>query len=108
MSDVADVLERAAALIEPEGAWTQGVLGRDANGRILMARDLGRAVCFCAQGAIIRVSDASLAWHAVQAVQKIIRSEGLGYWNDRPGRTQKQVVAKLREAAKLAREKRDA
>lgn len=105
MSAVADILDRAADLIEPEGAWTQGVLGRDAKGRILMARNLDRAVCFCAQGAIIRASkDAEvLAYQASQVVRKVIHQEGIGWWNDRRARTQQQVVATLRHAAALAR-----
>ncbi|MFA6031846.1 MAG: hypothetical protein WC889_02965, partial [Myxococcota bacterium] len=58
MSDlsVADVLERAADLIEPEGAWTQGESARDANGKPLKQGSDHNAVCWCVLGAIGKVA----------------------------------------------------
>ena len=95
---VADVLERAADLIEPEGKWTQGKYGSHDS-------------CMCAKGAIYHVG----AWderadEALEAVYAILPSTGiisdrLVAWNDAPERTQAEVVAKLREAAALARAK---
>jgi hypothetical protein len=102
---IADILDAAADLIEPEGAWTQGVLGRDERGCILTSNELGRAVSFCAAGAIQRA--AGLPFQTPEGahrfVRKVIGRKEIGYWNDRPRRTQAEVVAKLREAAALAR-----
>jgi hypothetical protein len=33
MTDLADILNAAADLLEPEGAWIQGAFGRDEDGR---------------------------------------------------------------------------
>ena len=104
---VADVLDAAADLIEPEGAWCQKALGFDALGcSVGAADDIERAVCFCAAGAIWRV----VGHHSsrVQAVFEQLNKAtggtgGVGHWNDARKRTQAEVVAKLREAAALAR-----
>jgi hypothetical protein len=111
MSDalsVADVLERAADLIEPEGAWTQGVYARDAEGHILGAGTAPEAVCFCALGAIEHIgghgapAKAFLARHIMPEGYRST-THTVGSFNDDPRRTQAEVVAKLREAATLAR-----
>ncbi|TKD50193.1 DUF6197 family protein [Sphingomonas baiyangensis] len=98
---VADVLEAAAKLIEPEGAWTQGSLARDENGRMVLPRDAD-ACCWCASGAIMHYGgDApNDAWSNFSATIGGV----IPHWNDHQGRTQAEVVAKLREAAALARE----
>lgn len=109
MSDnlsVADVLERAADLIEPEGAWTQGCGSRDDSGANLDDAEPGEggpAVCFCAAEAIWRVN--ALYYGINPAHQFMMRFVGgeIPKWNDAPERTQAEVVAKLREAAALAR-----
>jgi hypothetical protein len=94
---VADVLERAADLIEPEGAWTQGdYVGP--NGR-----------CWCVLGAIKRAGH----FHndinpAALALKDVVGKTWLHEWNDAPERTQAEVVAKLREAATLSRSREDA
>lgn len=93
------VLERAAALIEPEGAWTQGAYGRDVLGAPCGGRS-DKAVCRCAAGAILNVGP-----HCYDAEDFHRRVTGQGYeaFNDAPGRTQAEVVAALRQAAELAR-----
>lgn len=99
---VADVLDRAADLIEPEGAWTQGAPARTAGGRGTDSGDR-EAVCFCAIGAINRAGYwdwplTSACWKAVEDT-----TVGLAKWNDAPERTQAEVVAALRAAAEKAR-----
>lgn len=109
--DVADILDRAADLIEPEGRWMQRHAGRDAKGRIVDPDRIDAAVCFCAVGAIWKavggMTDANKRFvidECFPPVHRAIRRErGIGTWNDHPKRTQAQVVAKLREAAALAR-----
>ena len=96
---VADVLNAAADLIEPEGAWTRGVLARNASGNLVMPCN-PEAICWCALGAI------RVAGHFVQAAtrsvcffRRHIGVESIEDWNDATGRTQVEVVAALRAAA---------
>ena len=109
-SSVADILDRAADLIEPEGRWMQGDLGRDAHGeRIDVCERLGDAVCFCMEGAIEYVArrHGMRPHEAFEAVKPVIANgtAALFYWNDRKGRTQTEVVAALRQAASAERAK---
>jgi len=106
---IADILDKAADLIEPEGAWTQGfeLSGKDG--------------CHCAATAIEAVVhevsepelDAGLdAYDAFEPMEFFAQIVGfrqsiwgtIWYWNDAPERTQAEVVAKLREASAKARE----
>jgi len=98
--NAAEVLERAADLIEPVGAWTQDmyrVPGKD---------------CFCAVGAVGMVLGKG-KWIGGRAAEDFVDANSklfgmdasdLEEWNDTPGRTQAEVVAALRQAAALARE----
>jgi len=100
---VAEILERAADLIEPEGAWTQHASARDWRGAWVGVNDPG-AVCFCAIGAIHRAtSKENEVREAVLSLGKVIRSHSIQNYNDAYSRTQDEVVAKLREAAAKAR-----
>lgn len=95
-NSIADVLDKAADLIEPEGAWLGGTC---------------TAGCYCAWSAILAVtgkkgSDADATVPGVLLFAKLVgasNSHGIWRWNDAPERTQAEVVAKLREAAQLAR-----
>jgi hypothetical protein len=97
----ADVLERAADLLSMPGAWTQGESARNRSGE-QVPPDSDAAVCWCLDGAYERVGGqwGDRGW---SALSKVIRSGPIS-WNDSPRRTQAQVVAKLREAASLARD----
>lgn len=104
MASVAEVLEKAADLIEPEGAWTQGQLARGKSGRAV--DEFGsHAARFCAYGAICRVTRYN-APHvdAIGTLQRAIgRDRSITRWNDQRDRTQAEVVSKLRDAAAIAR-----
>jgi hypothetical protein len=104
---VAAVLRAAADLIEPEGKWTKGALGRDANGH--WTRDIDRAVCLCVVGAIRKaagceslLSTSPLATAARRHLERLVTKETASSWNDRQRRKQSAVVAALRQAAALA------
>lgn len=97
---IADVLDRAADLIEPEGRWIQGYFGLSTQ-----------APSCCAVGAIGRVAgilhpkDAE-CWIDENAIPYLgMSANRLELWNDVSWRTQAEVVSKLREAAALARER---
>lgn len=97
---VADVLERAAALIEPEGAWTQNEYTH-------------QLYAFCQLGAIAHVmaigATKASGTPAARALSAFLdptdESAGrvVARWNDAPERTQAEVVSALRTAATLTR-----
>jgi hypothetical protein len=92
--EIADVLERAADLIEPEGAWTQGSYG-------------GGHLPTCMGGAV-NIARGRQAWETpagdpIAAFLAQCLGQKVAFWNDAPERTQAEVVAKLREAAAKAR-----
>jgi hypothetical protein len=94
---VSEILFAAADLIEPEGAWTQRRFG---------SREAG---CYCIMGALHQHRwDAGLEFDdGVRAPALYLEGflgEIVAHWNDARGRTQAEVVAKLREAAEKARE----
>jgi len=92
---IAEVLEKAADLLEPEGRWTQHAYGRW-NG--------SGYSCWCMFGAIDAIaSDYKIGAQCNNVVDRVV-GQGLVDWNDAPGRTQPEVVAALRRAAALARE----
>lgn len=102
---IAEVLDRAADLIEPEGAWQQGTWARDVSGKAVTLW-CDKATCFCMRGAVVRASGLSMSAEltGINAALGFRRASQMARWNDREGRTQAEVVAKLREAAALARE----
>lgn len=92
---LADVLNRAADLIEPEGAWCQGSYGSSERG------------CFCMVGAVAEAmqvrppsaEDCTEIWQAVKGRRRSFDPAWPHRWNDRPNRKQAEVVAALRSAA---------
>jgi len=105
---IADILDKAAEIIEPEGAWTQHYYARGKSGNRVSSRRAAR--CFCALGAINFAAghnpdvDYIPAIHALEPFVKGEDAFDVPDWNDAPERTQAEVVAKLREAAAKARE----
>lgn len=100
--NTADILDQAADLIEPEGAWTQGWFARDRHGHKVPTWSPD-AVCWCAIGAILRAANLpSVAGAARSHIFSLVGP--IPDFNDAPERTQAEVVAKLREAAALARQ----
>lgn len=98
-----EVLEAAADLLERPGAWTQGAFARDRKGWPQVSHDC-RAICFCAVGAIYRVSGYGPATsEAFSHLSSQVRRNNIGEWNDKPNRTQSEVVAALRQAARQSR-----
>ncbi len=97
---VADILTAAADLIEPEGAWLQGAYTEDLR-------------CFCTLGALAHVSCKGATVVGSLAPAKTLAAylnaedssadRVITRWNDAPERTQAEVVATLRAAAKKAR-----
>ena len=110
MADIAAKLDEARALIEPEGAWTQGKYARGKSGREAKATSKS-AVCFCAMGAVGRVFDDShpnLCTPGMPHLAKAAGTDCIYQWNDAPERTQAEVIEALRKAAELARQEQSA
>jgi hypothetical protein len=102
-TDVAEILERAADLIEPEGAWVQGAFKRLREGS-------GVSYCYCAAGALIEVASSDSAYDEARRFLNAQlprpsdpEDSAVIAFNDADGRTQAEVVAALREAAAKAR-----
>lgn len=107
------VLDRAAALCER--GWTQGTAARYDDGSPAECYRDNDAVCWCAIGAISRASyetegEARVLYNASElaliewSVSAVSGYNSITAWNDAPERTQAEVVAALREAARRERE----
>lgn len=101
---VADVLDRAAELVER--GWTQDVLARDVLHNRVEPND-PQAVEWCLSGAM-SLADPQYRYRGKCAAQlrwllKIRPEASLVEWQDSPYRRQGHVVAALRRAAALAR-----
>jgi len=106
---IADVLEAAADLIEPEGAWIREAYSNGGDGVGADSDEIARATCFCVEGAVARVLNASgphgEAW-CDEHLNPLLGLAGPGavaQWNDDNAKDQAEVVTALREAAALAR-----
>ena len=88
----AEVLRKAAGHIERRG-WCQRRL-IDECGHICLAQGLAMAFADCVE---------SQPWMKARLLLKealgVPSDMGLAYWNDQPGRTAEEVIAKLREVA---------
>lgn len=104
-SEIRQVLELAAELLTPEGAWCQGAAALSTDGR-KVAADAPEAQARCLNGAVHAAAKSlGAGWiERYNAAQRQLR-ETLGdyrevwRWQDDPGRTQSQVLALLRKAA---------
>jgi hypothetical protein len=94
------ILKAARALITPEGAWTQGFYARTKNGFTVNTQSKD-ACSWCWLGAIAKVSD-NIGGPQYEAAHDLFkRVSGEKYpskFNDAPGRTQAEVLAKFDEA----------
>ncbi len=108
-TEIANILERAAELIETKG-WTQGSYVRYGNGEEVGDTDYD-AECFCISGALSHASkkkDFDMMCKAYYFLTDIIcktrnSTKCLEKWNDDPARTKEEVIAFLKSAAELAR-----
>jgi hypothetical protein len=92
-----EILKAARALITPEGAWTTGDLARNFKGEAVNSRS-PHAVCWCMSGAVRTASFYTSDWVAgIDALGKVM-SCSVPKFNDAPGRTQAEVLAKFDEA----------
>lgn len=106
----AEVLRRAADLIEPEGAWTKNANARTGKGGRETPPTASDARCWCVIGAIRRVSGFPLGSAALANTLGAVKTSlphpwdqrPVHAWNDSSRRRQAEVVAALRKAAARA------
>ena len=97
---IAQVLERAAARCER--GWCRGVDALDKAGQSVPPESMS-ATRWCVYGAVHCDTNDSARFMALDFFASHIRAL-ISHWNDAPERTQQEVVAALREAARRARE----
>lgn len=101
MSAVADVLNRAADLIERDGWCQRRYRGQDGehcvSDALIRAAGMGEPGDTGQQARVM-----TLYCEASDALRAKVRRKNLPRWNDAPGRTQAEVVAALRAAAERA------
>ncbi len=105
-----DIFKEARRILVKQGAWMQQFFAADVNGKLVEFDSLD-AVCFCATGALYRVTNHLLAGKGVfqdyvvgnamvaealdayaAGVLPVKGHGGLVRWNDVPERTQKEVI----------------
>lgn len=105
---ISQILSDAADLIEPEGAWTQGVSARQVNG--LPAGIFSDEACsWCLVGALDKAARnpryANAAWVEVnRRTSRDFRKLPVR-WNDQPDRKQSEVVGLLRKVSNELKER---
>lgn len=106
-----EILHAAGDLLEQPGAWIQHSSARTAH-RVNTVPFYKDAVCWCALGALSKVTD---GWShenlqgtdpcfIVEFLEKVVNVNYIPSWNDRLGQTQEEVVAAFRKAEQLALE----
>lgn len=82
MTTTAEILQKARDLISDEKNWTQGAMARDAVGwSFTDARDQD-AVCFCAVGALKRVTSMREYRDALDVLREELSGEQVVTFND--------------------------
>lgn len=107
-----EALRAAGDILAQPGAWIQRCSARMADGTQVAVYD-DRAVHWCALGALGKVTyqNANSDWgccDAMRAFDLLRAATGADFtagWNDRPGRTQEEVVATFRKAEQMAKER---
>jgi hypothetical protein len=99
-----EVLIKAAELLESSPtAWTQDWLARNTDGNTTSPRN-PNACSWCAMGAIAKVQNKPDASQTYDPASRLLASHlgvNIADWNDNHLRTREEVIAAMREAAKL-------
>lgn len=91
-----EILLKAADILTPRGAWTQGSFATDKAGLAVNVTS-PKAKCFCLEGAV-RKATGDNAIETAKALS-LIDIHSIYDWNDAPSRRKAQVIALLRKAA---------
>ena len=99
MNKYQELLTKAKALLVEQG-WTQGTYARDELGAKVRYHS-PRAVSFCGKGAIYKV-EAGGPLRAFHFLNLVCLGQSFVLFNDTPGRTKEEVLAKYDQAIELA------
>lgn len=107
MTNTAVVLERAAELIER--GHCKGALARDVKGeRVFVASPNAAKWCLWGSVECVVRQGPPIPYNLLDDIEsllaRVIGGHTLAAWNDAPERTAAEVVAALRQAARLARQ----
>lgn len=96
-----EILRAARAKVEK--GWCQGPPAKDGNGHATYSGS-DRACKWCSVGAIWSVLDATTGEQACAevAIQNALGVTSLAFWNEKPGRTQAEVLEAFDKAIALA------
>lgn len=106
MADPAELIEvrtlqRARSIVA--AGWAQGAWAIDTRGNKVISEHPTAAKRCAASALVLGGWDDCQFSTAVRFFQKAIGTQFIGQWNDTPGRTQKEVLAKFDEAIELAK-----
>jgi hypothetical protein len=109
---VLEVLEGALEILRDPKRWTKREYSRDINDRDCSPHS-SRAKCFCAIGAIMRVSgsrpELSTLWalhiEATNVLRRVTRQYDIGVWNDAPERTHAEIIQGFEKAIAVEKSK---
>lgn len=99
MSKLGDALRGAKSVIDTPEKWTQGASHRTRDGSPSPGPE--DDFSHCMYGAV-RAGSPKEFWKACDRAIEAVTKDGIGRWNDRPGRTHAEVMAKLDEAIAAA------
>jgi len=101
------VLDDAANLLEKEGVWCQGFIGKEVDGEIVHACAMG-AINVTATGKLSansistpagdEIRNLNLVSKAYELLSRVV-NDNIAYWNDTPEQTADDVVTAMRTAA---------
>lgn len=98
----ADILRAARELISTPEKWTQHDWARDRSGKATIYSSPD-AACWCAMGAIRQVTGGYPGFSLAEDIlEQATRSNDIGAWNDRQGRTHKTILRAFDRAIALA------
>lgn len=104
MTATADILSRAADLLDREG-WIQGI--QRTSTRVWDGCRMREVIKRCVWGAIVDSSPAlGDRWLAAEALRRLVGMPVID-WNDADGRRQEQITSALRACALLERAKHE-
>lgn len=102
--NAAEILIAARAVIGEPKAWIKGMNARAADGIEVDSHD-PNAVCFCALGAVNRVTERFGDGHCARdALREAINDFSIDNWNDDPETTHADVLAAFDKAIKKAQQ----
>lgn len=98
MKTSVEILTEARTLVAREDGWIQNNFQKECSGQM----------CYCSVGAVDKAANSNVDFssfdRALRFLYEVTGAEVLSQWNDKPERTQAEVVAAFDKAIELAKE----